>query len=801
MLKSYLKIAWRNIVRHKGYSFINIFGLAVGIACCLLIAIWVQNELGFDRFNEKADRIHRVYQQLTVNGQTRTAPITSAPLAPELSRSFPEVEQTARILSLGNTTVQYDAKEFREQRLAYADASFFSIFTLPLLAGDPRSALAAPYSVVLSEKIARKYFGMEQPIGKMLKFSDGRAYTVTGIMNDIPGNFHLTTQILCSYSTWIAENKSDAERWGSISTFTYVLLAPGTDIGPFLEKVNLLSDEKFGNELKKIGGNAKVYLQPLKEIHLKSNFEFDIANTGDILTVYLFSGIALFILLIACINFINLSTARYANRALEVGLKKTLGATRGSLVRQFFTETFLVTFLAVLLASLLSSLALPWLNAVSGQEFSRAIFLQPAFLLGLALFTAVVGALAGSYPSLYLSSFHPVQTLKGKLKAGAASTAFRRILVVSQFAISIILIIGTFTILKQLHYMKNKKLGFHKEQVIVVTFPQDGNASAPTVRNELASVPGIVGASLSADVPGLNFSMTNFIPEGRTEREALMMQTMAVDDRFLPTLGMEIAKGRNFFSAMKSDPGEAVLINETAAARLGWDDPVGKTISRRGRGANGERIAIKTTIVGIVKDFHTRSLHQKIEPLVLSNAPDTFQVVSLRFSGGGAAEIMAGLKKKWRQLFPTAAFDSFFLDESFAAMYQTEERLEKILTSFAVMAILISCLGLFGLAAYMTEKRTKEVGIRKVLGASIFRLVFLLSNEFSKWVLVANIIAWPLAYYFMNRWLQTFAFRTTIGAGVFLLSGLAALAIALLTVGYQSIKAARANPVDSLRYE
>jgi putative ABC transport system permease protein len=801
MFKNYLKIAWRNIARHKGYSFINIFGLAAGIACCILIMVWVQDELSYDRFNAKADRIYRVYQRLTLNGQARTAPVTSAPLAPALRQSFPEVEQAARIFSLGNMTVKYGEKEFRELHISYADASFFSIFTLPLLEGNANSALAAPNSMVISEKTARKYFGSEQPIGKTLKFGDGQTYTVTGIMKEIPGNFHLTFNILCSFATWIAENKREAERWGAFNTFTYVLLAPGTDSRSFLGKINRLSDEKIGRDLKQVGGSLEVFLQPLQEIHLRSHFEVDIANTNDILTVYLFSGIALFILFIACINFINLTTARFANRALEVGLKKTLGATRGSLIRQFFAETILVALLAVLLACLFSNLALPWLNAVSGKVLTRAVFLQPLFLLSLLLFAVLVGTLAGSYPAFYLSSFQPVQTLKGKLKAGAASSTFRRILVVSQFAISITLIIGTLTVLSQLNYLKNKNLGFRKEQVIVVTLPQDSKTSPVTVREELATVPGIIHATLSADVPGLNFSLTDFVPEGRTEKEGLLMQIMAVDDRFLATLGMEIIKGRNFSEEMKSDPGEAVLINETAAARLGWDDPIGKTISRKGRGANGERISIKTRIIGIVKDFHTRSLHQEIEPMVLTNTPENFQMASLRFASRSAPEVMAKLNEKWKQLFPAAAFDSFFLDESFDSMYQAEERLEKIFTSFSVLAILISCLGLFGLAAYMTEKRTKEVGIRKVLGASTWRIVLLLSNEFGKWVLIANVIAWPLAYYLMNRWLQTFAYHTAIGIGVFFFSGFAALVIALLTVSYQSVHTARRNPVDSLRYE
>ena len=800
MFKNNLKIAWRNIVRQKGYSFINIFGLAAGIACCLLIALWVQNELRFDRFNEKADRIQRIYQKLTMNNRVRVAPVASPLLAPALLETFPEVEQAVRIIPMGSTTIRCDDREFRERQIPYADASFFSVFTVPLRQGDARTALAAPYSVVLDEKTARSYFGSQPALGKTLRFGDGHTYTVTGVMDDMPGHSHLRFNILCSFSTWLEENRADAERWGAFTTFTYVLLAPGTRTAAFTEKVNRLSNEKIGNDLKRIGGSLKVFLQPLLDIHLHSNFEVDMAATNDIASVYLFSGIALFILLIACINFINLATARFANRAMEVGLKKTMGATRASLLRQFFSETYLVVFMALILAVMLSTLALPWLNAISGQEFSRRIFLQPLFLLGLAVLTVLVGTLAGSYPAFYLSSFRPVQTLKGRIKAGAASAAFRRILVVGQFAITITLIIGTLTILKQLHYLKNKPLGFSKDQLLVVTLPQ-GGAAPLTVRDELAAVPGIVKASLSADVPGLNFSMTNFVPEGRSENEGLMMQFMAVDDRFLDTMGISMVSGRNFSPAAKSDAREAVLINETAAARLGWSDPVGRTITRRVRGADGERVGLKATIVGVVRDFHSRSLHQVIEPLVVLNSPETFQVVSLRLAGKAIPETMERLKAKWARLFPAIAMDSFFLDETFARMYQNEERLEKLFTSFALLAVIISCLGLFGLAAYLTEKRTKEVGIRKVLGASTWRVLVLLSNEFGQWVLLANLIAWPLAYYFMNRWLRDFAYRTTIGPRIFIVSGLAALAVALLTVGFQSVKAARRNPVDSLRYE
>ena len=801
MFKNYMKIAWRNIVRHKGYSFINIFGLAAGIACCILIMVWVQNEVSFDRFHSKSDRIYRLYNELTLNGQTRTAPVTSAPLAPALRQSFPEVEAAVRMSSYGNTAVKYGEREFRENQVYLADDSIFAVFSFPMIQGDPKSALSAAYTAVITEKTARRYFGSENPLGKVLKFGDGYEYAVTGVIKDIPGNSHLDIDILCSFATWISQNKPEAEMWGRISFSTYVLLAPGTDMKRFTAKMERLTDEKIGNDLKKVGGSLRFFLQPLTRIHLHSNFEMDFSNAGDIRTVYLFSAVAIFILLIACINFINLATARYANRALEVGLKKTLGASRGSLVRQFLGETFFVTFLAVLFACLMATLALPLLSSISGQEFSAVIFLQPLYLLSFALFVILVGVVAGSYPAFFLSSFDPIQTLKGKLKGGAAGSLFRRILVVSQFAISIALVIGTLIISDQNRFIRNKDLGFDKAHVLVLPLPQNKSISSAAVREEMASTPGVVHAGLSDELPGTGFKMTNFIPEGRSEKEALLMQRMDIDDQFLPALGMQIVRGRNFSRRMKTDAAEAVLINETAAARLGWKDPLGKRFSRQLRRPDGQQRTLTFKIIGIVKDFHTLSMHEKIEPLLIANNPESLALLSLRLQAGDMQGTISRLKEKWQQLYPGQIFDSFFLDESFGRMYEAEERFNKIFTSFSVLAVLISCLGLFGLAAYMTEKRTKEVGIRKVLGASTLRIMMLLTNEFSKWVLAANVIAWPLAYYFMNRWLQTFAYRTAIGPGIFLISGLAALSVALLTVGYQSIRAARANPVDSLRYE
>ncbi len=800
MSRNYLKLALRVIRRQKGYSLINTIGLAIGMACCLLIMLWVQNELSYDRFHDKGDRIFRVFQELTLNDRVRTAPETGAMMGPAAIQSIPEAEAAARILPMADTTVKYGEKEFRENHILFTDSEIFSVFSFPLVSGHSATALTAPYTVVLSEKTARKYFGAENPLGKVLQFGGGHAYSVTGVMKDVPRNSHLTFDILCSFASYAKENEYNASYWGNMETYTYFLLAPGADSRSFLAKLNRLSDENIGNKLKKINGGLKVFLQPLRDIHLHSGFESDMAEINDIKTVILFSGIALFILLIACINFINLATARFANRALEVGLRKTMGASRSSLVLHFFVETFVVAMLAAVLAILLTALALPVLNSIAGQEFPYSALSQPLFLLSVFLFTAMVGVLAGSYPAFFLSSFAPVQTMKGKLKAGAASATFRRILVVGQFTVSIALIIGTLTVFKQLRFIQNKNLGFTKEQVMVLPLPDRMAVTRETVREEFAAVNGITNAAISSDVPGVDINMNNYIPQGKTESEGVLMQTMAVDDHFLTTLGMTIVKGRNFSGDMKTDANEALLINETAADRLGWQDPIGKIVTRPAF-SNGKHVSIKRKIVGVVKDFHTLSLHQKIEPLVMDNSSWGLRFLSLRFEGQRLPELITAVKAKWRQFFPAIGFDPFFLDEAFARRYQAEERLNKIFSSFAILAIFISCLGLFGLAAYMTERRTKEVGIRKVLGAPVSGIVLLLSREFSIWVLAANLVSWPLAYHFLTRWLEGFAYHARIGIGIFLVSGFSVLLIALLTVSFQAIRAARANPVDSLRYE
>jgi putative ABC transport system permease protein len=608
--------------------------------------------------------------------------------------------------------------------------------------------------------------------------------------------------MLCSYDTWILLNEQQANSWGWMEQTTYLLTAPGVNFKTLEKKFEPFVYENLGAKIEKVGATFKIGLQPLTKIHLYSNFNDDTAKIGSIMYVYLFSGVALFILLIACINFVNLTTARYSNRALEVGLRKTLGASRISLIRQFLGETILVTFFAVIIGYLLALVLLPLLYSLTGQELNYRLLVQPWFLCALALSVLGIGVLAGSYPAIFLSAFQPVKTLKGNLKRGAASFALRRILVVGQFSISIALIVGTLIIYDQLQFIRNKQLGFNKDQVLTLPYPHNSqNWSVGSIRQELASVPGVMNVGFTSNVPGAGTDIRNFRPEGRTEEESILMEQLYVEPNLLPTLGIEIIEGRNFSESIQTDPSEAALINETTAKQLGWDDPIGKAIFIGGRGQNGKPIEFKKKIVGVVRDFHTRSLHNKIEPLTIFHNQAGFSVIAIKLAGGTISETVSKLRKKWERLFPDQLFSYSFLDESFDKMYRAEEQMNKIFTSFSLIAIIISCLGLFGLAAYMTEKRTKEVGIRKVMGASVAGILFLLSKEFTKWVLIANVIAWPTAYYFMNRWLQTFAYHIDLNVWKFILSGFMALLIAWITVSYQSIRIARSNPVKSLRYE
>lgn len=799
MLKNYFKIALRNIRRQKGYSFINIFGLAAGVASCLLIMLWVQNELDYDKFNQKAERIYRLYGDLTFVGNKRSFPVVGAPVGPALKETFPEVENFVRMSKRKDITVKSGNNELKEENVFFAENSIFEVFSFPLIKGSPATALTTKYSIVLAERTAKKYFGSENPLGKTLKFSDGHTYSITGVMKDIPSNSHFEADIFCSYETWIDFYPDLVKSWGDMDQTTYILTRPGVDYKALEKKFEPYIYDVFGSKIKKVGAEFRLGVQPLGDIHLYSDFENDDAKTGNIMYVYLFSGIAIFILLIACINFVNLSTARYSNRALEVGLRKTLGASRSSLVKQFLGETILLTFISVMSGLLIALLLLPFLESIAGQTINYFSIMQPLYFIGLIISIPVIGILAGIYPAIFLSSFMPIKTLKGHLKRGASSSVFRRVLVIVQFSISIALIIWTINIYQQLQFIRNKNLGFNKNQILTLPYPN--NTEMNSLRQELLSVPGVINAGVSSEVPGVGIDMRNFRPEGWAADEGVLMQQLNIEPNFLTTLDIEIIKGRNFSNEFQTDRSEAIIINETVAKQLGWKDPIGKSLYISGRGSDGKPADFQKIVIGVVKDFHTASLHNKIDPLVIFNNQYGARVISLKLTAGRISETVTALRNKWESMFPDRPFNYSFLDETFDNQYRSEERMNKIFTSFSFIAIMISCLGLFGLASYMTEKRTKEVGIRKVLGATVPGILFLLSKEFTIWVLVANIISWPAAYYLMNNWLQTFAYHVDLTVWIFLFSGLIALLIAWLTVSYQSIKIARTNPANSIRYE
>jgi len=815
MFFNYFKIALRSILRHKVCSIINIFGLAVGMACTILILMWVQYEFSFDRYHENADRIYRLASNWDAGKWQGLYATSNHAVGPTMQKYYPEVAKACRFRPIwSGAVIQYKNKKFREEGIFYTDNSVFDIFTFPMIKGDPKSALATAHSAVITEDIAQKYFGHENPVGKAIKmtFQDWDVFgnthvatnaefdaTVTGVIKNVPRNSHFTFNMLLSFETLYHYNKKQRGRWwGDLINYTYLLLRESSNPEKLEEKFPELIDKHLGNDLKAAKGKIEYFLEPLKRIHLYSNVKWDIARYGSIAYVYTFSAIALVILLIACINFMNLSTARAANRSREVGVRKAVGARRGNLINQFFGESFLFSFISLLIALSLVEIFLPIFRSLSGSEFTFNNLigsqLFPA-LIGLVLF---VGLIAGSYPALFLSAFQPVRIFTGRLKSGSANSHLRTVLVVTQFAISIGLIAGTVIIFYQLNYMRHKNLGFNKEHIVVLRILDDTvRQSIDTVKEELLSHSGITGITVSSVPPGYGARTNLFLPEGFSLNQIQMMSSISADPDFVPTIGLEIVAGRNFSPEIKTDRSTSILINQTAARQFGWDDPIGKSI----RELNNWNTT--KTVIGVVRDFHAESLHHKIAPLLIESEPSRYRFILIKIRPENLPATLSFLEEKWKEMDPTETFDYWFLDESesFSWQYQAEQRLSQIFSCFALLAIFIACLGLFGMSSFTTEQRTKEVGIRKAMGATISSIILLLLKEFVKWILLANIIAWPIAYFAMNRWLQNFAYRINIGLSAFILAGLIVLVIALLTVSYQAIKAARANPVDALRYE
>jgi len=789
MLKNYFKIALRNIKRHKGFTFINIVGLSISIACIILILLYVYHEISFDGYHEDVDRIYRVAMDL---GEDETARV-SGPLAHTLKSDYPEVKYAAGIFRMARPVVQHKDKKFYETRIVLANSDIFKIFNIPFLKGNPDTALAGPGKIVLTQQMSEKYFGSSDPLGEPIQIS-GDNYEVTGIVANPRSNTHLKCDFIGSLESF--KEPDTVTEWTWCGLYTYVKLSPNSDPLAFEEKIRKIADRYIKDYLNERGWTYNYFLQPLRKIHLFSHLGAEYEKPGNPTYIYLLSVLGVFILLIACLNYVNLSTARAVKRAKEVAVRKVIGAQRLQLIRQFLSESILFSLLSTVIALFIVRMALPILNGITQINFTMKSLLQTHLLIivfGLAFF---IGILAGLYPALFLSLLKPESISKNQAGSSHQNVLFRRILVTSQFCISIFLIIGTLAIHTQLSFMKNHPLGFDKSQKLIV--PAELGDNYETIKNEFLGHPSIIGATASWSSPGQSpWFVSTRLPDQADNKEQ-GMHYQFVDYDYISEYKMKMVAGREFEKTISSDEGGAVILNETAAGAFGWTpvDAIGKRIQGLGREARHIR-----EVIGVIEDFHFQGLQKSIEPMVMMVYPSVFRTITFNLKTDELRETLSFIEQKWNELHLGEVFSYYFLDEDFNRYYLSEERVGKLISVFASLAIFLSCLGLFGLASFTADQRTKEIGIRRVLGASLSGVMVLLTKEFVRLVAVANIIAWPLAYFAMNKWLQNFAYRVPLSIWIFLLSGLAALVIALLTVSYQTVKAATANPVDSLRYE
>jgi putative ABC transport system permease protein len=794
MLKNYITIAIRNITRNKIYSLVNIAGLTIGLTACFLILLYVQDELSYDRFHASAERVVRVVHEVTATKSG--AAITSALLAPALEQEFPEIETSVRLHRYYNTILSVDDARYDENHFIFADPDFFLMFSFPLIKGNPETVLRDPFTLVITESKARKYFGDEDPVGQILMFNNEHDFVITGMMKDTPQNSHLKIDFLASFESLRSDRQAPGlEMWAYRNYYTYLLLRDGVSPAALEEKLPAFAESHVpGMDITR----STFTLQPITDIHLRSShIGWDIASHSDISYIYSFSAIALFIILIACINFMNLSTARSSIRAKEIGLRKVIGANRLNLVKQFIGETILLSIIALMISVVLVELLLPTFNEISGKNMHIHYFSNLQFLSGVLLITILSGVLAGSYPALFLSSFQPVAIMKGTHTGGWKSGVFRKALVIAQFGISIALIIGAVFVYQQLEYVRHKNLGFDKEHVLVVNNQVDQRAMERYERfkNEIVHYPGVVHVSGSSSVPpsllGNNIRVHR---EGSSWEETATLKLITTDYDFFETLDIEVISGRIFSREYGADATESFVISEAAARTLGLDEPIGIRLITQYDWLEG-------TIIGVVNDVHFQSLHSGTEPLIFSMRPHWYYRIPVRIRPENIAGTMGFLESSWNEVAPEWPFQYSFVDQDYENLYRAELRLSKVIWYFTGLAIFIACLGLFALASFTIERRTKEIGVRKVLGAPVGSIVYQLSRDFTKLVVAANIIAWPVAYYFVERWLQNFAYRIDVGPVIFLMAAGVSLLIAFLTVSYQSIKAAMVNPVESLRYE
>lgn len=803
MLRYFFQIAWRNLKKRKLFGIINIAGLSIGMACCLLIALYIHNELSYDRYHPKADRIYRVTQTFrsVQKGENPGPPAPQdfqvwgcAPVAPALQHDFPEIEKVCRFMSPMSILLQHGDKRIQQDNLLCMDSTAFDIFGWKMLYGDPHTALIAPGSIVLTKSVAEKFFGDTDPVGQVFHGNNQFDLNVTGVMEDVPANSQFTFNGLISMSTMRKYRPEIFSWWGYVDFYTYLLLKKNAGIASL--------QAKAADFVKRNNPDDKGYaisFEKMTDAYLHSEATRQPGPTGSLTDVYLFSCIAIFIVLIACINFMNLSTARSLERAKEVGVRKVLGVTPSSLVRQFLAESVLLSIFAGIIALFLASAGVPLITSLSGKDLGNVNLFRLPVLLAITGCSIVVGLIAGIYPAWFLSGFKAITVLKGKFNPSGQGISLRKALVVFQFTVSIVLIAGTIIVYNQLAFVSHRDLGFRKDQMLIVDFEGDNQVQQhiETIKSAISATPGVLSVAASRAVPGEflpNAGTEIEMPDGRMGQQSPLIYEIDFD--FIPTYHIPLVAGRNYSRALKTDSAESMIINEAAARLYGWRNPadaVGKRFDQWGR---------KGKIIGVLKDFNFRSLHKEVEPLTLRYGyPGDLNRISVGLKGDNIPATIAGINSTWNKLAPQRPFMYHFLDQSFNEQYQADRQFGNLFTLFSCLSIFIACMGLFGLSTFMAQQRIKEIGIRKVLGSSQTGIVMLLSKDFIKLIVIALLISVPLCWWVMHHWLQGFAYRIHIGPVVFLESGLIALAIALATMTWQSLRAAMANPVRSLRSE
>jgi len=813
MFRNYLKIAFRSLRKSKGFTALNIIGLAAGLAVCLLIVLYVTDELSYDRYNVNADRIYRIDEDLYFNNTQYNAVTTSKFFGPTLVASYPKIQQMVRFRNPGDQLVRKGNDHVLDHHFTFADSTIFKVFTLPMIAGDPNTALNNPHSIVIDESAARRYFNSTDVVGRTLEVgSNNTLLKITGVIRDMPEQSQFHFSFIRPLREAYNFNDLSDNNWVSNSYYTYILAQPGTTRAEVQkdvdEVVNLYISPALqgmfhtsGADLEKAGNHFRCPIFPLTDVHLHSNKSGELEANSNIQFVYIFSVIAVLILLIACVNFMNLSTARSANRAREVGIRKVAGSTKGHLIIQFLTESILLSLFALILALGIAVLLLPMFNQLAGKSLHQDALFSGRFLTVLILLVLVVGCLAGSYPAFYLSSFQPIHVLKGKMAAGFKSSWLRNSLVVFQFFISIGLIVSTLVIYRQLHYIRNKEVGFDRDQVLVIhdtwSLGRDGTTN---LRKNLLTLAGVTDATATPDLPTVDgqYWQEGWFPDASLDaRKAILMTTLRADDHYIPTLGMQMIKGRNFDLAQFPTDSTAIILNEAAVSMLGVKDPLNLILYNH----DDQFKPLTYHVVGVVRDFNYNSMHDNIHPLLMVVNTYNWSNMAVRFHTNDVSSLVRQVESKFHAVKQGLPFSYTFMDDDFDKLYHAEQQTGQVFITFAVFAILIACLGLFGLVTYAAEQRTKEIGIRKVLGASVSGIVSLLSRDFTMLVGIAALIAFPAAWWAMYKWLETFAYRTEISWWIFPVAGTAALTIALLTVSIQTVRAALANPIKSLRSE